>query len=119
MTEDHISYEEYSDKHPKVNPAIYDDYVRYLQAFRKASVSNVRIYPEFNLTAFSALESESTTHADELRKDAPRPNVYNLFGSSWFQSLTSMNLILTQAGAKPYKEIKQDDDTGKRCKQTN
>ena len=97
----------------------YDDYVRYLQAFRKASVSNKRIYPEQNLTAFSALESENTKDGAELRRDAPRPNVYDVGeGNSWFQSLVSMNLILTQAGAKPYKEIKQDDDTGKRCKQT-
>jgi hypothetical protein len=95
----------------------YDDYVRYLQAFRKASVSNKRIYPEQNLTAFSALESENTKHGAELRRDAPRPNVYDV-GDYWFQSLVSMNLILTQAGAKPYEEIKQDDDTGKRCKQT-
>ena len=70
-----------------------------------------------NLTAFSALESENTKHGAELRRDAPRPNVYDV-GDYWFQSLVSMNLILTQAGAKPYKEIKQDDDTGKRCKQT-
>ena len=95
----------------------YDDYVRYLQAFRKASVSNMRIYPEQNLTAFSALDSENTKHGAELRRDAPRPNVYDV-GDYWFQSLVSMNLILTQAGAKPYEEIKQDDDTGKRCKQT-
>lgn len=106
-------------KQPKVNPAIYDDYIRYLQAFRKASVSNERIFPDCNLTAFSALEYESTKHADELRRDAPRPNVYDLWGSSWFQSLVSMNLILTQAGAKFYKEIKQDDDTEERCQQTN
>ena len=95
----------------------YDDYVRYLQAFRKASVCNKRFNLSENLTAFSALDSEDTKHGAELRRDAPRPNVYDA-GYYWFQSLVSMNLILTQAGAKPYEEIKQDDDTGKRCKQT-
>jgi hypothetical protein len=50
-------------------------------------------------------------HGAELRKDAPRPNVYDVGqGSDWFQSLTSMNLILTQAGAKRRLEIKQSDD---------
>ena len=99
-------------KDPKVNPAKYDDYVRYFQTFRKASVSNVRGTGE-HLTAFSALESKDTKHGADLRRDAPRPDVYDVGeGSSWFQSLTSMNLILTQAGAKAYKEIKQDDDTG-------
>ena len=99
--------------------ATYDDYVRYLQAFRKASVSNQRFYPHQNLTAFSALESENTKHGAVLRRDAPKPHIYDVGeGSNCFQSLVSMNLILTQAGAKPYKEIKQDDDTGKRCKQT-
>lgn len=124
LTEDPISYQDkfVSDNpsklmHPKVNPAIYDDYVRYLQAFRKASVGNQTI--NRNLTAFSTLEHQETKHGGELRRDAPRPNVYDVGeGNSWFQSLVSMNLILTQAGAKPYKEIKQDDDTGKRCKQT-
>ena len=96
-----------------VNPERIDDYVRYLQAFRKASVSNQRIYPECNLTAFSALESENTKHGAELRRDVGPVHFYDVGeGSSWFQSLTSMNLILTQAGAKPYKDIKQDDDTG-------
>ena len=96
----------------------YDDYVRYLQAFRKASVCNKRFNLSENLTAFSALDSEDTKHGAELRRDAPRPNVYDA-GYYWFQSLVSMNLILTQAGAKFYEDIKQDDDTGKRCKQTN
>ena len=96
-----------------VNPERIDDYVRYLQAFRKASVSNQRIYPECNLTAFSALESENTKHGAELGRDVGSPHFYDVGeGSSWFQSLVSMNLILSQAGAKAYKEIKQDDDTG-------
>tara|TARA_B110000444_G_scaffold226430_1_gene230954 strand:+ start:488 stop:1396 length:909 start_codon:yes stop_codon:yes gene_type:complete len=95
---------------PKVNPARYDDYVRYLQAFRKASVSDERLHPDLNLTAFSALESRGLQHETELRKNAPRPNVYVVGeGSDWFQSLTSMNLILTQAGAKRRDEIKQSD----------
>ena len=105
---------------PKINPARIEDYFRYLLAFRKASVSNERIYDDCSMTAFSALEAKNHMHGIELRKDAPRPRVYDLCqGSSWFQSLTSMNLILTQAGAKFYEDIKQDDDTGKRCsKQT-
>jgi hypothetical protein len=63
------------------------------------------------MTAFSALESNDTKHGAELRKDAPRPNVYDIGrGSDWFQSLTSMNLILTYAGAKHCREIKQSAD---------
>ena len=106
-------------KDPKVNPAKYDDYVRYFQTFRKTSVSNVRGTGE-HLTAFSALESKDTKHGADLRRDAPRPDVYDVGeGSSWFQSLTSMNLILTQAGAKHFDEMKQGADTEERCKQTN
>ena len=68
------------------------DYVRYSQAFRKASVSDERLHPNRNLTAFSAPESNG------------------LQGGGWFQSLTSMNLILTQAGAKRRHEIKPSAD---------
>jgi hypothetical protein len=94
---------------PEVNPARYDDYVRYLQAFHKASVSDWRMHCD--MTAFSTLDPENMKHGAELRKDAPRPNVYDVGqGSDWFQSLTSMNLILTQAGAKRRLEIKQSDD---------
>ena len=94
---------------PKVDPARCDDYVRYLQAFHKASVSNERLHCD--MTAFTTLEPEKTKHGAELRKDAPRPNVYDVGqGSDWFQSLTSMNLILTQAGAKRRHEIKPSAD---------
>ena len=90
----------------EVDPARYDDYVRYLQAFHKASVSNERLHCD--MTAFTTLEPEKTKHGAELRKDAPRPNAYDVGErSDWFQSLTSMNLILTHAGAKRRHEIKQ------------
>ena len=90
---------------PEVNPARYDDYVRYLQAFHKASVSDERLHPD--MTAFTTLEPEKTKHGAELRKDAPTPNAYDVGErSDWFQSLTSMNLILTHAGAKRRDEIK-------------
>ena len=89
----------------EVDPARYDDHVRYLQAFHKASVCNERLHPD--MTAFTTLEPEKTKHGAELRKDAPRPNAYDVGErSDWFQSLTSMNLILTHAGAKRRDEIK-------------
>ena len=89
----------------KVDPARCDDYVRYLQAFHKASVSNERLHCD--MTAFTTLEPEKTKHGAELRKDAPTPNAYDVGErSDWFQSLTSMNLILTHAGAKRRHEIK-------------
>ena len=93
----------------EVDPARYDDHVRYLQAFHKASVCNERLHPD--MTAFTTLEPEKTKHGAELRKDAPRPNAYDVGErSDWFQSLTSMNLILTHAGAKHRHEIKQSAD---------
>ena len=93
----------------EVDPARYDDHVRYLQAFHKASVCNERLHPD--MTAFTTLEPEKTKHGAELRKDAPRPNAYDVGErSGWFQSLTSMNLILTHAGAKHRHEIKQSAD---------
>ena len=64
-----------------------------------------------DMTAFSTLDPENMKHGAELRKDAPTPNAYDVGErSDWFQSLTSMNLILTQAGAKRRLEIKQSDD---------
>ena len=93
----------------EVDPARYDDHVRYLQAFHKASVCNERLHPD--MTAFTTLEPEKTKHGAELRKDAPTPNAYDVGErSDWFQSLTSMNLILTHAGAKHRHEIKQSAD---------